>query len=200
MQTDTMHESDSLTDWPAEVKSVLVLAQAHPQSEPELDWWDGRNTEGNRRLMAMADNLKKWCQDELNVTAYPLPYHIEKGGVLLKDAAALAGVGIIGRNNLLLTPSMGPRVRLRALFLNVDLSPSKALDQYKPCDGCDMPCLRVCPRKAFQNGSYRRSACMMEMEANRADSVDAGIKDRNGVPVAYIKYCRACELSCIAGS
>jgi epoxyqueuosine reductase len=38
----------------------------------------------------------------------PLPYKVEEGGMFLKDAATLAGLGIIGKNNLLITPEFEP--------------------------------------------------------------------------------------------
>jgi len=77
------------------------------------------------------------------VPTWPLPYHIENGGIYLKDAAVLAGLGTIGRNNLLITPEFGPRVRLRALLAGVDLPPTGPAG-FDPCEGCPAPCLTDC--------------------------------------------------------
>ncbi|MFQ7552269.1 MAG: hypothetical protein ACLRMZ_20640 [Blautia marasmi] len=52
----------------------------------------------------------------------PLNYYVEKGGVWLKDASVVAGLGTIGKNNLLIT-RVWTEVRLRAMFLSVDLPP-----------------------------------------------------------------------------
>ncbi|MEA3231699.1 MAG: hypothetical protein U9Q05_08095 [Thermodesulfobacteriota bacterium] len=60
-----------------------------------------------------------WLEKEKGITAEKLPYHIESGGIFLKDAAALAGLGCIGKNNMLVLMKYGPRVRLRALLLNI---------------------------------------------------------------------------------
>jgi len=87
--------------------------------------------------------------EEFSINARPLSYRIEEGGIFLKDAAALAGLGIIGKNNLLITPEYGPRVRLRALFLDLDLEPTGPID-FAPGEACDMPCRRACPQKAFR--------------------------------------------------
>jgi epoxyqueuosine reductase len=38
----------------------------------------------------------------------PLQYKVEEAGMFLKDAATLAGLGIIGKNNLLITPEFEP--------------------------------------------------------------------------------------------
>ena len=42
-------------------------------------------------------------------------------GVFAKDAAALAGLGTIGENNLLVTEEYGPRVRLRIVVTDAEL-------------------------------------------------------------------------------
>jgi epoxyqueuosine reductase len=137
----------------------------------------------------------RWLDESHGVAAEPLAYHVERGGVLLKDAAALAGLGVIGRHNLLLTPSSGTRVRLRALWVGARLEPSSALDR-SPCDGCPAPCRAACPRRAFETGSYARSACQHQMAADerarvKVDAVPGGTRAHE-----RIEYCRACELAC----
>ena len=67
----------------------------------------------------------------------PLPYRVEHGGTLFKDAAALAGLGTIGKNSLVITPEYGPHVRFKALFLDVDLEPTGPID-FTPCKSCDI--------------------------------------------------------------
>jgi epoxyqueuosine reductase len=90
-------------DWLAEAKSVLVLALVHEKNEPELDWWGvPGGTRGNQRLKKISIGLKKYLDDEFNINAQTLPYQLADGGIFLKDAAALAGLGIIGANNLLI--------------------------------------------------------------------------------------------------
>jgi len=47
----------------------------------------------------------------VGINACPLPYRVEQGGILLKDAAVLAGLGVTGKNNLVITPQLaGPCV------------------------------------------------------------------------------------------
>jgi epoxyqueuosine reductase len=106
----------------------------------------------------------------LNSNAHLLPYHVEKGGIFLKDAAVLAGLGTIGMNNLLITPEFGPRVRLRALFLDAELAPTGPTD-FAPCAGCDMPCRSACPQEAFKSGSYRKALCSEQMKTDEANAV-----------------------------
>ena len=175
-------------EWPVEAKSTLVLALPHEASDPELDWWDDKKggTPGNRQLIKMAKSLSKCLSEEFNIRVRPLPYHVEKGGIFLKDAAVLAGLGIIGKNNLLITPGFGPRVRLRALFLDLVLESTGPID-FNPCEACNnMPCRHSCPQNAFRDGSYNRMLCNEQMKRDEANKA------------IFVKYCRACELACVA--
>jgi epoxyqueuosine reductase len=193
------YEGYTGVEWPEDARSVLVLAVAHPPSRPELDWWSddipGR-TPGNRLLIGVSKKLREWLSEEFGIGARSLPYAVETGGVLLKDAATLAGLGIIGKNNLLVAPELGTLYRLRALFLDADLPPTGPLD-FDPCDGCDMPCRSACPRDAFRNGSYELVFCEEEMKNNRAhkekvEGPTVGIES----PCEVVKFCRACEYAC----
>jgi epoxyqueuosine reductase len=177
----------------AERASLLVLALKHPDAEPELDWWgEGPGgTKGNRRLIAISRQLKRFLS-EFDVGAHPLPYHPWKGGVLLKDAAVLAGLGCIGDNNLLITPPYGTRVRLRAILLDLQTEPEPG-PAFAPCTTCDHSCWRACPQQAFSSGAYEKAPCARQMEL---DETNASARTQaQGNPVS-IAYCRACELAC----
>lgn len=183
--------------WPCPIEqtSLLVLALEHPESEPELDWWGGENgTEGNRRLIAISERTQRFLAETLDRAARPLPYHPWKGGVLLKDAAALAGLGIIGDNNLLITPRHGTRVRLRALLVELETAPVQR-PEFDPCAGCSHPCWHACPQQAFATGSYKKAPCARQMEL---DESNAAARVQTGAAPALVSYCRACELACPA--
>lgn len=199
LECSPSHEKYKTMPWPQGEKSVLVLALNHKESEPELDWWDGNSgTLGNRRLIDTAERLVEWLKGEFTIDAHRLPYHVERGGIFVKDAAVLAGLGAIGLNNLLVTPEFGPRVRLSALLIEAELTPSGPMD-FTPCETCDMPCRRVCPQEAFENGSYSRFLCNRQMESDRAIAVIPKEETQNDFSLQYIRYCRACEFACRAG-
>lgn len=187
--------------WPGGAKSMLVLALHHKISEPKLDWWDNKQggTAGNRQMIRTAASMRQWLKKEFHINAQPLPYHIEKGGTFLKDAAALAGLGAIGKNNLLISPQFGPRVRLCALLLDVELGPTGPID-FTPCEGCHMPCRHVCPQKAFASGSYVKALCNEQMKKDEANKVVFKEVDNDHSPSLLVKYCRTCELSCPVAS
>lgn len=212
----TVKDDDTLLDnqlfnWPDSVRSVLVIGFSHPEDNPELDWWDGRGTPGNRLLIDIMKLTRQQIEDNLKVNTRGLHYYVEKGGVFLKDAAVLAGFGCIGKNNMLVTPSYGPRIRLRALFLDAEIGPTGPVT-FDPCADCKVYCRRVCPVNAMdekaqifesinvsvalpaRDGAYNREICNVRMEKDVAES-----KKNNTGEQAPIKYCRKCEFVCPVG-
>jgi epoxyqueuosine reductase len=189
-------------EWNPEHKSVLVWALAHPPEEPVLDWWSLKVpgfTPGNRVLRKQSKRLRVWLGEELGIQALSLPYQIEYGGTFLKDTAVLAGLGVIGRNNLLVTPEFGSALRLRGIFIEADLEPTGPIE-FDPCTGCNRPCHTACPRGAFRSGSYDRAICKLEMDQNDADAklVEGSVMGIEE-PSDVIVYCRCCELACPRG-
>lgn len=185
-----------LPDWPEDARSALVLALSHPINQPQLDWWDNRrDSAGNRRLIDICKQVGSWLKEHHQIKHHPLAYAIERGGIYLKDAAALAGIGVIGKNNLLITPEFGPRVRLRAMFINQDLKPTGLID-FNPCEGCRAPCLKACPRKAFPDKIYSLPPCDRQMIADVENKTLIDDSTETDQPTWQVKYCRACELSC----
>ena len=201
--------------WPENSKTVLVIAVEHPDDKPEMDWWFGRvEPPGNRVLSDVIKKLCTWITENYGIGVFHMPYHVEKGGTYLKDASALAGLGCIGRNNILVTPEYGPRVRLRALTMDVNL-PSTGPSAYNPCANCDDLCRKACPQKAYKNqlytpqeygqnilpgrdGYFSRPSCNLQMDKNNADAKEEPIKGSEDM-VKLIKYCRNCEQACPVG-
>lgn len=140
-------------DWPAGAVSAVVIGVSHPADRPELDWYDGKGTPGNRDLIRIAGELSRWLEDEFALVTHRPPYFIESGGVFMKDAAVLAGLGSVGRNNLVVTPGYGPRIRWRVLLLDHAAEATGPVE-YDPCAGCAEPCRRACPVGAFDETAY----------------------------------------------
>ena len=75
--------------WPTDAKSVLVIGVEHNIKEPELDWWDGKGTPGNRILIRIIKELSDWIESTFTIKTYRPPYFVEKGGIFLKDSAVI---------------------------------------------------------------------------------------------------------------
>ncbi len=211
VKNDALPDNQLFT-WPDSVRSVLVIGLSHPEEKPELDWWDGRGgTPGNRILMDIIKRTSQRIEDTLKINTSKLHYYVEKGGVFLKDAAVLAGLGCIGKNNMLITASNGPRIRLRALFLEAEIHPTGPIP-FDPCADCKVYCRRVCPEHAMgekaaifksiefsgslpgRDGTYNRELCNVRMEKDVTESY----KNNDGKQ-SIVKYCRKCEFVCPVG-
>jgi len=216
--------------WPANAKSALIMAVSHPQDKPELDWsFASGNTPGNRLLQRINRELSAWIEETLGIKTHKMPYWVEEGGIYLKDAAVLGGLGCIGRNNILITPELGPRVRLRAMLLEDELTPTGPI-AFDPCDCCEEFCRKACPQNAYEkivlssietgvyalpgrDGCFSRAKCIIQSDHDVEDSgiaVDEGFASEmypSGVETEgisqteeRIKWCRRCELACPVGS
>ena len=66
-----------------------------------------------------------------------------------RHAAALAGLGEFGLNNVVVTARYGPRIRFNSVLTTAPLTPSPLL-QSKTCQGTDCRiCIDECPASAF---------------------------------------------------
>jgi epoxyqueuosine reductase len=208
---DKALQDKRLFAWPDSVKSLLVIGLSHPEDNPELDWWDGRGTLGNRIMINIIKRTSQQIEKSLKISTRKPHYYVEKGGVFLKDAAALAGLGCIGKNNMLITPSYGPRIRLRALFLDERIPPTGPID-FDPCSDCKAFCRKVCPENAMDEKAlifksvalskplpgrdeiYNRERCNVRMKKDVTESS----KNNHGKKPT-IKFCRKCEFVCPVG-
>jgi len=164
--------------------TYIVLGLYHAPEPPELDLWEGRGTPGDRILAGVGKALARWLEEEHGVRARLIPYRLEEGGIYLKDAAALAGLGTIGRNNLVVVPHYGPRVRFRAVWADLDCPGRDPPEAESPCAGCEAPCTRACPMGSFAAGRYSRERCLARLDVDEATGREP------------IDHCRACELAC----
>jgi epoxyqueuosine reductase QueG len=83
------------------------------------------------------------------------------GAVSLRHVAQAAGLGVLGKNNLLITPSVGPRVRLGALVTTAHLDPDKPLSK-DVCGDCEA-CIAACPGNALSEpGRTHTGRCLRQ--------------------------------------
>ncbi len=203
--------------WEEDARTVIVYAVSHPERKPEMDWWCGEiDPPGNKKLLSISREFRKYYMSlDPDIHIYPKRYHVERGGIYLKEAAVAAGIGCIGYNNLCVTPEYGPRVRLRAMTLNVWLPPTGPCT-FDPCKDCQKYCIKGCPQNAFadviytkeemgvphlpgRDGNYYRASCNEQMLYNEETAVEGMLPEVCDHPEKIIKYCRNCELLCPVG-
>lgn len=186
--------------WLPNASSLLVLAMHHSEDDLQLDWFDRGDSAGNRQLTIISKSLVAWLFQTHGIRAQALPYRVEHGGVYLKDAAVFAGLGVVGKNNMLLNPTWGPSLRLRSVLIEDHLLSSAPLENFDPCCRCAMPCQKACPENAFDRGQYNRPACMQQLESDRANPIESGQMDSGESPIRVTEWCRRCEFACPVGA
>jgi epoxyqueuosine reductase len=211
--------SNCRIELPAWTETLLIIALAHPEDKPALDYFRSSSSggsEGNHQLIKINNKVIRWLEENEPMKSKQIPYGIHKGGIGLKDAAVMAGLGVIGKNNMLITPQYGPRVRLRALALEANLPETGSLE-FDPCAICDMPCRQACPVKAFDNevfdprdyglsalpareGVYNRETCALESDKRLPSDRSISQKGSGDSEDIISISCRVCEFACPVGA
>lgn len=97
-------------------------------------------------------------------------YRTITGAFSFKYAAMQAGLGIIGKNGLLITPSYGPRVKLSVVITEAPLEGDNITVE-DLCADCEI-CIKVCPSGALKEPvkkarpNYDRFVCCSFYTAN----------------------------------
>lgn len=131
--------------------------------------------------------------EEAGLHCVPLPSddpseHWEPGreyarGVLsLRHAGWLAGLGVLGRNTLLVNERFGNMIQLGAILLAEELEGDPPASYELGCDGCGL-CMEACPARALDGLTVDQKACRPHSNA---------INERGFV----LKRCWRCRMVC----
>lgn len=126
-----------------------------------LDVWTESETKGFGYQFA-DEILKNYCHRVKNFISnfgYQSSLVPYQAGLFLKDSAVLAGIGPIGKHNLLISEEFGSQVRLRALVTKAPLILGEKIMDNPYCENCQK-CIEACPAKAFPKGKYNRDLCL----------------------------------------
>lgn len=80
-----------------------------------------------------------------------------RGILSLKHAGHLAGLGILGKNTLLINDKLGNMIQLGALLLKEDFD-ADPIAEYEVCNDCHL-CIQSCPRSALDGTTVNQQAC-----------------------------------------
>lgn len=112
----------------------------------------------NERLDQVTSRIASALQNE-GAAALPVPASQTVDQKALRSvfshklAAYLAGLGWIGRNCLLITPEVGPRVRWATVLTDAPLTPGTG-PMEDACGTCT-DCVDACPAQAFKGEAFR---------------------------------------------
>ncbi len=97
--------------------------------------------------------------EEAGYKAFPAPSDemMNRGKALSvfshKITARQAGIGWIGKNNLIITPEIGPRMRLTSIMTTAPFEPSAGTPMEDKCGSCTA-CVEICPVKAVKGRTF----------------------------------------------
>jgi len=146
--------------------SVIVLGTAFSPEVLSMNTAD--YTENRNAIVAQMTNMAKEVEKRIKKDGHKAKAISATGGkfvegkhfgyISLKHAAELAGLGVIGRNYLLLNPEYGNLLWFSAVLTDADLVPDKKAS-YTICKNCNT-CVETCPSGALDNpASFGNKKC-----------------------------------------
>lgn len=113
---------------------------------------------------------------EQGFQALPIPasqiidWEKQKAHISHKKVGYLAGLGWLGRNNLLVNPTLGARFRLVTVLTDMPLEADEPLD--RDCGSC-RDCLQVCPVQAIKERQqdFDHRSCFQKLKSFRKQGV-----------------------------
>jgi epoxyqueuosine reductase len=112
-------------------------------------------------------------------------------GAHRKEAAVRAGLGVIGKHNLVINPQLGSWVAYQSIVTNADLEPDAPLAESDVCHNCQL-CLQACPTGAlYEPRRLDPGRCVTAMLTARAIASEQ--RSKIG---AYLLGCDACQEAC----
>ncbi len=162
----------SYSPYAHEYRSALVLAvpygkQLSRQAYTEQDFEDGIQM-AKARLEGILEELEGLLRRY--ETKYHIPPVAQRNETELlapfsfKYAATRAGIGWIGRNDVVITERYGPRVRLSAVLMDAPFEYGKPITESRCPDGCVL-CVEACPCKALKGATWNA-------DVHRSDLID----------------------------
>ena len=171
----------SYSPYSLQYRSAIVFAvpygkQLTTETYTEQDFEDGIQS-AKARLESILQRLEKLLQECGTSCHIPPVAQSDEANLLapfsFKYAATKAGIGWIGKNDVVITQRYGPRVRLSAVLTDAPLSFGEPITESKCPEDC-MLCVEACPCRALHgvrwNASKQRSELIDYHRCNRMRS------------------------------
>lgn len=159
------------TDIYKKCKSILVFIKSIPSeiimAENPVPYTNAANmlyAEIDRIGLAVCRSLEKH-----NVHSVPVPcddpylyWDAEnkrgQGILSMRHSAYLAGLGILGKNTLLMNEELGNMVYIGALLLDASFEPDRIVDDFSCPVNCNI-CINSCPQNALDGVTVNQKLC-----------------------------------------
>lgn len=142
--------------------------------------------------------VKKYLQmicEYINSLGYKAECFVDSNSLPERYIAYLAGVGFIGRNNMIITEKYGSYVFLGEIITNLEIDTYdkrsfNEIADYKECGECDR-CYKECPTKAINKNRKNSNICLSYI-TQKKDITDKEMKLLKG----NVFGCDFCQLQC----
>ena len=159
------------TDIYPDAKSVVVVARRFPEgpfhSKSPIPYTVTNDIILNE-VVRITCNICNRLEREGDVIAVPVPgdpyeYWDEekregRGILSLRHAGYMAGLGVLGKNTLLINATFGNRIVLGAALLNIEIEPDDMAD-YNFCSADCQVCIKNCPTGALDGKTINQKLC-----------------------------------------
>lgn len=143
----------------------------------------------HRRLEQLAEHLEPRLPGVRTLVC------VDTKPLLERAAAALAGLGFLGKHGCLIVPGLGSTVLLGALLCTAELTgpdavPDPAAVRWDACGQCTR-CLDACPTRAFvQPGQLDPRRCISYLTIEHRGPVEPALADAMGERIAGCDVCQ----------
>ena len=108
-----------------------------------------------------------------------------------RSLAYKAGLGFIGKNRMLINPSLGPQIFLGEIITTLKLPTDKPITHN--CSNCDM-CITACPTHALTpDGKFDANNCINYLTIDHKDRIPPKLAKKTG---DRIFGCNECVIAC----
>jgi epoxyqueuosine reductase len=105
--------------------------------------------------------------------------------------AARAGLGFIGKNHMLINPTLGPQIFLGEIITSLKLQTNEPIAD--SCRGCNK-CIEACPTGALRiDGQFDANKCISYLTIEHKGQIPADLVEKTGV---RLFGCDECVLAC----
>ncbi|HEY5504170.1 MAG TPA: tRNA epoxyqueuosine(34) reductase QueG, partial [Sedimentisphaerales bacterium] len=116
---------------------------------------------------------------------------VDSTPLLERALGVRAGLGIIGKNRMLINPRLGPQILLGEIVTNLELDPDKPMTE--SCPGCGK-CVAACPTGALKpDGSFDATKCISYLTIEASTDIPADLAPKIG---NHLFGCGECLLAC----
>ncbi len=186
-------------------KSIICVADRYHDGEPDrVDSSQGprgriaRYARGRDYHKVMKKRLVRFAK-ELSALIPDANFRacVDTAPLLEREHAARAGLGMVGKNTLLIEPGVGSWMLLGAIVSSVKIRPSTStFTRPDPCLGCTR-CIDACPTDAITPFSVDARRCIAHSTIEDRGVVDDEIAKATG---HWLFGCDICQEVCPHGS